>query len=129
MGTPAAVMGDRIVATCAIHLIPGAAGAPVKSPPLSFSSPLRQGLATKVLIGGKPAAVQGSSGLNQPSHAGLHASDPFTVAMTQQGTVALGSATVLIENKPAAKTGSPCTVCGQMPGELIGSAATVLIGG
>ncbi len=129
MGTPAAVMGDRIVATCAIHLIPGAAGAPVKSPPLPFSSPLLQGLATKVLICGKPAAVQGSSGLNQPPHAGLHSADPFMVPAGQQGRVTMGSATVLIEGKPAAKTGSVCTVCGQMPGQLIGSAATVLIGG
>ena len=26
MGTPAAVMGDRISAVCAVHLIPGPAG-------------------------------------------------------------------------------------------------------
>jgi uncharacterized Zn-binding protein involved in type VI secretion len=103
MGAPAAVMGDWIVATCAIHQVP-------------FSAPLVQGLATMVLIGGKPAAVQGSSGTDPPPHMGL-------------GTVARGSTTVLIEGKPAAKTGSACTVCGQPLGKLVGSAATVLIGG
>lgn len=129
MGAPAAVMGDRIVATCAIHLIPGPVGSPAPSPPLPFSAPLVQGLATKVLIGGKPAAVQGSSGTNLPPHVGLHAADLFMVPTMQQGRVVMGSATVLIEGKPAAKTGSECTACGQPLGKLAGSAATVLIGG
>jgi uncharacterized Zn-binding protein involved in type VI secretion len=129
MGAPAAVMGDRINTMCAIHMIPGAAGAPMPSPPLPFSSPLLQGLATKVLIAGKPAAVQGSSGFNTPPHVGLHPSDPFMAPMQQRGTVMAGSATVLFEGKPAARTGSPCTVCSGLPGQLLGSAVTVLIGG
>jgi uncharacterized Zn-binding protein involved in type VI secretion len=130
MGTPAAVMGDRISASCAIHMIPNpASGAPQPSPPLPFSAPLLQGLATKVLIGGKPAAVQGSSGLNTPPHVGLHPTDPFMVPTQQQGTVVMGSTTVLIEGKPAARTGATCVVCAGLPGQLVGSAATVLIGG
>jgi uncharacterized Zn-binding protein involved in type VI secretion len=129
MGTPAAVMGDRINAVCAIHLLPGPLGAPMPSPPLPFSAPLLQGLATKVLIAGKPAAVQGSSGFNTPPHVGLHPSDPFMVPPQQRGTVVMGSTTVLIEGKPAARTGSPCTVCAGLPGQLAGTAATVLIGG
>jgi uncharacterized Zn-binding protein involved in type VI secretion len=129
MGTPAAVMGDRISAVCAVHLIPSPVGAPVPAPPLPFSAPLLQGLATKVLIAGKPAAVQGSSGVNTPPHVGLHPSDPFLVPLQQQGTVVMGSTTVLIEGKPAARTGSPCTVCAGLPGQLAGTAATVLIGG
>jgi uncharacterized Zn-binding protein involved in type VI secretion len=99
------------------------------SPPLPFSAPLLQGLATKVLIAGKPAAVQGSSGFNTPPHVGLHPSDPFMVPPQQRGTVVMGSTTVLIEGKPAARTGSPCTVCAGLPGQLAGTAATVLIGG
>lgn len=129
MGTPAAVMGDRVTAVCAIHLIPGAMGAPQPSPPLPFSAPLLQGLATKVLIAGKPAAVQGSSGYNTPPHVGLHPSDLFMAPTQQRATVVMGSATVLIEGKPAAKTGSTCTVCSGLPGQLVGTAATVLIGG
>jgi uncharacterized Zn-binding protein involved in type VI secretion len=129
MGTPAAVMGDRINAVCAIHLLPGPLGAPMPSPPLPFSAPLLQGVATKVLIAGKPAAVAGSSGFNTPPHVGLHPSDPFMVPPQQRGTVVMGSTTVLIEGKPAARTGSPCTVCAGLPGQLAGTAATVLIGG
>jgi uncharacterized Zn-binding protein involved in type VI secretion len=129
MGTPAAVMGDRINAVCAIHMIPGPVGAPMPAPPMPFSAPLLQGLATKVLIGGKPAAVQGSSGFNTPPHVGLHPSDPFMAPPQQRGTAMVGSTTVLVEGKPAARTGSACTVCAGLPGQLTGTAATVLIGG
>lgn len=129
MGQPAAVMGDAIRAQCAIHLIPGAMGAPQPAPPLPFSAPLLQGLASSVLICSKPAAVQGSTGLNTPPHVGLHATDPFMVPTQQQGRVLAGSATVLIEGRPAARTASGCSVCAGAPGQLTGSAANVLIGG
>jgi uncharacterized Zn-binding protein involved in type VI secretion len=130
MGSPAAVLGDRISATCSTHLIPNpASGAPQPAPPMPFSAPLLQGLATKVLIGGKPAAVQGSSGMNTPPHVGLHPSDPFMVPTQQQATVTMGSTSVLFEGKPAAKTGPTCSVCAQLPGQLAGTAASVLVGG
>ena len=130
MGTPAAVMGDQVTGTCPIHQIPNpTTGVPQPAPPMPFAAPLLTGLATRTLIGGKPAAVQGSSGLNTPPHVGLHASDPFMVPTTQRAQVVMGSTTVLIEGKPAAKTGSTCTICAGTPGQLTGSAATVLIGG
>jgi uncharacterized Zn-binding protein involved in type VI secretion len=129
-GTPAAVMGDRIIGTCMGHQIPSPpAGNPGPAPPMPFSAPLLQGLATKVLIAGKPAAVVGSSGINTPPHVGLHLSDPFFAPPTQQGRVVMGSTTVLIEGKPAAKTGSQALIDFGLPGNLIGSAATVLVGG
>jgi uncharacterized Zn-binding protein involved in type VI secretion len=127
MGNPAVVQGDAITGQCAGHLIPGPLGAPVPAPPLPFNAPLLQGLAGTVLIAGKPAALAGAGGFNQPPHAGLHPSDPFLVPISQQGAVQGGSATVLIEGKPAVRTGDPCTCC-QIPGLLTGSAATVLIG-
>ena len=77
MGAPAVVMGDRITGLCPNHLIPGPLGAPVPSPPLPFSAPLLLGLVSTVLIGGKPAAVMNSSGLNTPPHVGLHPADPL----------------------------------------------------
>ncbi len=130
MGTPAAVMGDRISGTCAVHQIPNpATGAPQPAPPLPFSAPLLQNLATSVLIGGKPAAVTGSSGYNTPPHVGLHVSDPFLVPTMQEGRVVAGSTSVLLEGKPAAKTGSTCVTCAGAPGQLAGTGATVLIGG
>jgi uncharacterized Zn-binding protein involved in type VI secretion len=123
-------MGDQIVGTCAIHLIPNpASGVPQPSPPLPFAAPLLTGLATKTMITGKPAVVAGSSGINTPPHIGLHPSDPFMAPNLQQGQVVMGSTTVLIEGKPAARTGDQVLMCAGLPGQLVGSAATVLIGG
>lgn len=130
MGTPAAVMGDRITGACAIHLIPNpTSGLPQPGPPLPFSAPLLQTLATTVLIGGKPVATVGSAGVNTPPHVGLHPTDPFMVPLAQQAIVIGGSATVLFESRPAARTGSPATMCAALPGTLVGTGATVLIGG
>jgi uncharacterized Zn-binding protein involved in type VI secretion len=129
MGEPAAVMGDQIIGNCPMHLIVNpATGAPQPSPvPLPFSAALVNQLATTVQIGGKPAVVAGSWGLNAPPHP-IHATDPYFAPLMQKGTVVSGSATVMFDGLPAAKTGSP-SLCCSTPGNLVGSAATVLIGG
>jgi uncharacterized Zn-binding protein involved in type VI secretion len=124
------VLGDRISGTCTVHLIPNpTTGAPQPGPPMPFSSPLTVALATRTIVAGKPAATQGSSGMNAPPHVGLHPSDPFMLPAAQIGRVVKGSPTVLIEGRPAAKTGSTCTIDAGAPGQLAGSATTVLIGG
>ena len=127
MGQPAVVANDRIVGTCATHLVPSPTGAPMPSPaPLPFSAPLDTGLATTVKIGGKFAAVQGSSGVNKPGHPGLHASDPFMVASSQQGRVVTGSSSVTFDGKPAAYSGCQVTAC-VAPAQVAGTAATVTV--
>ena len=129
MGTPAAVLGDQINATCAIHQIPNpATGAPQPAPPLPFSAPVTIGTVATVLIGGKPTTVAGSSGLNTPPHVGLYPADPYMVPATQIGQVVVGSVTVLIGGQGAATQSSQCTVCGGLPGMLSASGVTVLIG-
>jgi uncharacterized Zn-binding protein involved in type VI secretion len=128
MGAPAIVMGDRITGQCPNHLMPNpASGAPQPSPPLPVSAPLLQSVVSTVLIGGKPAAVVGSSGMNTPPHVGLHPSDPFLGPPTQMGRVTRGSATVLIGGRPAATAQSACTCC-SVPGMLVPTVQTVLIG-
>lgn len=128
MSQPAVVQGDRITGVCVGHQIPAPSGV-APAPPMPFSSPVTQGCDPTVLIGGKPAAVVGASGMNTPPHVGLHASDPFAVPLVQQGRITGGSATVLIGGKPAARTGSTTTMCFALPGQLVGSQANVLIGG
>lgn len=129
MGAPAIVMNDQIMGQCAIHLIPNpASGAPQPSPPLPFSAPLTMSLATKVMIGGKPAAVVGSQGLCTPPHVGLHPSDPYMVPTMEIGEIMQGSTTVLIEGKPAATASSTCTCCGVPVGSLVPTVTNVLIG-
>lgn len=124
MGAPAAVMNDRITGTCT-HLVPTPGGPPAPTP-MPFSGPLVEGLATTVLVAGKPAAVIGSAAYCVPPHVGI--SDPFTAPPMQRGAVLDGSTTVLIGGAPAARTGSNCKTC-TGTGTLAGSAATVLIGG
>jgi uncharacterized Zn-binding protein involved in type VI secretion len=121
-------MGDRITGSCVGHVIPTPSGNPTPAPPLPFAAPLEINLASSVLIGGKPAAVAGSRGLNTPLHTGLHPSDPHLLASAQMGAVTAGSTSVLFESQAAAKTGSACTMC-LGPGTLVGSAVNVLIGG
>jgi uncharacterized Zn-binding protein involved in type VI secretion len=129
MGTSAVVAGDKVTGTCATHVVPSPSGSPMPSPsPLPFSAPLTTGLATTVLIGGKPAAVQGSSGVNTPPHVGLHPSDPYLGPPTQQGRVVAGSGTVYFNGKPAAYTGCQVTSCAGVPAQVAGTATTVLVG-
>jgi uncharacterized Zn-binding protein involved in type VI secretion len=128
MGTPAAVLGDKITATCSAHQIPNpSSGAPQPGPPFPFVAAVTTQCEPTVLIGGKPAVVQGSWGLNVPPHVGLHPSDLFMAPPQQKGTVTQGSPTVQFGGKPAARTGSACTVCFGSPGQLAGTASTVLI--
>jgi uncharacterized Zn-binding protein involved in type VI secretion len=128
VGAPAIVMGDQITGQCPIHLIPNpATGAPQPSPPLPFAAPLTMGTIANVLIGGKPAAVAGSTGLNTPPHVGLHPSDPFLAPPMQIGTVVSGSTSVLIGGTPAATASSTCTCC-STPGSLVPTVTNVLIG-
>ncbi len=128
MGEPAIVQGDLVTGTCAIHQIPNpATGAPQPAPPLPFSAPLTMALCPNVLIMGRPAAVVGSWGLNSTPHVGLHATDPFLVPTQQKATITGGSPTVFFGGKPAAKKAPPPMLCAT-PGQVTGTAATVLIG-
>lgn len=130
MGTAAVVQGDKIVGTCPMHKIIAPNGSPMPAPPMPFSSPLLQKLATTVKIGGKLAAVEGSTGINTPAHTPvLHASDQFMVPVKQQGSVVKGSSSVFFDGKPAAYTGCQVQCCAKTPpGQVAGTAATVLIG-
>lgn len=122
-------MNDRIMGPCPVHQIPSPSGAPIPSPaPLPFSSPLTLGLETTVIVEGQMAAVQGSSGLNTPPHTpALHASDPHFLPNTQEGRVVMGSATVNFGGKPAAYSGCQTMICMGAPGQLMGTATTVLV--
>lgn len=124
MGPPAAVLNDQVNGMC-VHLVPAPPGPPVPTP-MPFAGPLVEGLATTVLIGGAPAAVVGSVAYAVPPHVGIV--DAFAAPPMQRGTVIAGSATVMLEGRPAARSGSSCSTC-TGTGTLTGTAATVMVGG
>ena len=130
MGMPAAKQGDRVVATdIHIQMVPSPGG-PVPTPvPGPFSGVLEGGLSTDVNIEGKPAAVFGSTATNTPAH--VPAAGPFQKPPSNRATVIAGSATVLINGKPAARQGDTALTCNDpadLPAGTVLAASTVMVG-
>ena len=78
-------------------------------------------------LGGRPAAVMGSSGQNAVTHPGI-VDGPFASPTGQIGRITTGSATVLINNKPAATINSAATCCVVPATKIVPGVPTVLIG-
>jgi uncharacterized Zn-binding protein involved in type VI secretion len=131
MGQPAAKQGDQVIATdIHIVMIPSPGG-PIPTPlPNPFAGQLDGSLVGNVKIEGKPAAVQGSTATNVPSH--IPAGGPFQTPPSNKATVQLGSATVKIGGKPAARNGDIALTCNDpsdLPVGQVVAVSTVLIGG
>ena len=131
MGQPAAKQGDQVIATdIHIVMIPSPGG-PIPTPlPNPFTGQLDGALATDVKIEGKAAAVQGSTATNVPSH--IPAGGPFQMPPSNKATIQLGSATVLIGGKAAARNGDIALTCNDpsdLPAGTVVAVSTVVIGG
>ncbi len=130
MGQPAAKQGDKVVGVDThVLMVPSPAG-PVPTPtPMPFSGPLDGALSADVVIENKAAAVKGSTATNAPAH--VPAAGPFQTPPSNQGTVDAGSAAVLINGKPAARSGDPALTCNDpadAPNGTVVAAGTVLFG-
>ena len=130
MGQPAAKQGDTIVAQDIHILLFPSPGGPVPTPtPHPFNGILMSGLSTNVMIMGMPAATVGSIANNMPPHIPMGA--PFSVPPTNQGTIIIGSPTVLINHKMAARNGDTATTCNDpapLPAGTVVAVGTVMIG-
>lgn len=131
MGAPAAKQGDQVVATdIHIVMIP-TPGGPVPTPlPHPFTGQLDGELSSDVNIEGKAAAVVGSTATNMPSH--IPQGGPFQAPPANKATVMLGSTTVLINGKMAARMGDTARTCNDpadLPVGQVIAAGTVFIGG
>lgn len=131
MGQPAAKQGDQVIATdIHIVMIPSPGG-PIPTPlPNPFTGQLDGALATDVKIEGKAAAVQGSTATNVPSH--IPAGGPFQMPPANKATIQLGSATVMIGGKAAARNGDIALTCNDpsdLPAGTVVAVSTVVIGG
>jgi len=131
MGQPAAKQGDQVVATDTHIVMIPSPGGPVPTPlPHPFSGQLDGSLSGDVNVEGKAAAVQGSTATNTPAH--VPQGGPFQKPPSNKGTVQIGSGTVLVNGKPAARNGDKAMTCNDpadLPVGTVVAASTVLIGG
>jgi len=130
MGQPAAKQGDRVVATdIHIEMVP-TPGGPVPTPlPNPYLGTIDGSLSTDVNVEGKPAAVMGSTATNAPSH--VPKSGPFQKPPGNQATILVGSSSVFINGKPAARNGDTAMTCNDpadLPAGKVVAAGTVMMG-
>ena len=113
-----------------IHVILVPAVVPVPTPlPHPFNGILTGDLSSSVRIMGLPAATVGSTADNMPPH--IPQGGPFQKPPTNRATILTGSATVLINGKPAARAGDTALTCNDpvdLPVGTVAAAGTVMIG-
>jgi uncharacterized Zn-binding protein involved in type VI secretion len=131
MGQPAAKRGDRVVAVDThVVMVPGTPPAPTPLPH-PFSGVLAGGLSPDVKISGLPAATVGSVADNTPPHVPTAPGTAFQRPPANSGTVQQGSATVMINGKPAARAGDKALTCNDpvdLPAGTVVASGSVLIG-
>lgn len=130
MGLPAAKQGDRIIATD-IHIVNiPSPGGPVPTPiPHPFVGIIDNGLSSDVKIMGMPAATADSTATNLPPH--IPQGGPFQNPPSNKGTIKMGSATVSINGKMAARSGDMAMTCNDpsdLPAGTVMAVGTVFIG-
>ena len=133
MGQPAAKQGDQILATDThIVMVPAPPAPPVPTPlPHPFVGMIGGGLSTDVNIMGKPAAVVGSTADNTPPHMPTPPGTTFQKPPMNKATIQMGSQTVMINGKPAARNSDKAMTCNDpadMPIGTVVAVGTVMIG-
>ncbi len=130
MGMPAAKQGDQIIATDIHIIMMPTPGGPVPTPlPHPFSGIIDGGLSSDVMIMGMPAAIVDSTATNMPPH--IPQGGPFQKPPADKATIMLGSLTVTINGKMAARNGDMAMTCNDpsdLPVGTIVAAGTVMIG-
>jgi uncharacterized Zn-binding protein involved in type VI secretion len=131
MGQAAAKQGDRILATDThIILIPAGSGTIPTPLPHPFTGVINGNVSTNVKIMGMPAATVDSTAANLPPH--VPQGGPFQKTPGNKGTIKMGSATVKINGKMAARNGDMAITCNDpadLPAGKVVAVGTVMIGG
>ena len=131
MGQPAAKQNDQIMAVdIHIILVPTPGGPPVPTPiPHPFSGIIDGDLSADVNIMGSAAATVGSMATNTPSH--IPQGGSFQSPPSNKATIEMGSQTVFINGKAAARMGDTAKTCNDPSDLPVGTgiaAGTVMIG-
>ena len=133
MGQPAAKQGDQITATDThIVLVPSPSGAVPTPLPHPFTGIINGQLSSDVKVMGSAAATVGSTADNTPPHIPTPPGTAFQKPPTNKGTIKMGSLTVKINGKAAARNGDIAETCNDpidLPVGTVVATGTVLIGG
>ncbi|NLW46371.1 MAG: hypothetical protein GXY86_03395 [Firmicutes bacterium] len=131
MGQPAAKQGDQVIATNThIVMLPVPSGAVPTPLPHPFTGIIDGGLSSDVNIMGMPAATVDSTASNLPPH--IPQGGPFQKPPSNKATIKMGSATVKINGKMAARNGDMAMTCNDpadLPDGQVIAVGTVFIGG
>ena len=126
MGQPAAKQGDKIVAVDTHIVMVPAAPSPVPTPlPHPFSGIINGNLSSDVKIMGMPAATVDSTADNTPPHIPTPPGGSFQKPPANKGTIKLGSQTVKINGKAAARNGDQAETCNDPADLLVGTVVAV----
>lgn len=132
MGQPGAKKGDQVLATDTHIVMVPSPGGPVPTPlPHLFTGILGGGLSSDVKIMGQPAATVDSTADNTPPHIPTPPGTAFQSPPSNKGTIKMGSATVKINGKAAARNGDKAETCNDpsdMPVGTVIAVGTVMIG-
>src|SRR6266540_3920024 len=126
---PAAKQGDQVVAVD-IHLIqPPGPTSPVPVPH-PHNGLIDGSLSSNVNIMGMPAATVDSTATNTPPHIPIGGS--FVNPPKNKATIIVGSGTVFINSKPAARSGDTALTCNDpvdLPAGTVVAVSKVMISG
>jgi uncharacterized Zn-binding protein involved in type VI secretion len=128
VGAPAAKKGDQVTATDTHLVQPPGPSSPVPTPS-PFAGIIDGKLSSDVKIEGMPAATEGSTATNTPSH--IPVGGTFVNPPSNKATIQLGSQTVKINGKAAARSGDTATTCNDpadLPAGTVVASGTVMIG-
>ena len=132
MGLPAAKQGDQIVGVDThIVLVPTPGGTAPTPLPHPFTGIINDGLSSNVKIMGMPAATVDSTAQNTPPHIPTPPGTSFQQPPSNSGRISVGSQTVMINGKPAARNGDTATTCNDpvdAPTGTVVAVGTVLVG-
>jgi len=132
MGQPAAKQGDKVVAVDThIVMVPSGPGTVPTPLPHPFSGIINGALSSTVKIMGMPAATVDSTADNTPTHIPTPPGVSFQKPPSNKATIKIGSQTVKIDGKAAARNGDTAETCNDpadLPVGTVVAVGTVLIG-
>lgn len=132
MGQPAAKQGDQINANDThIVMVPSPSGSVPTPLPHPFTGIINGGLSSDVNIMGMPAATVDSTADNTPPHIPTSPGVSFQAPPSNKATIKVGSGTVNINGKAAARNGDTADTCNDPADQPLGQViaqGTVFIG-